>query len=66
MAVNGALDASALSFTRDDLKAFEAEVPKSKDSAALIEAMTRRTPDAGLAMALQIGAKVVKGEMAWD
>lgn len=64
-AVNGAPDASALAFTRDYLLAFEAEVPKAKDSAALIEAMNRHYPDAGLAVALQIGAKVAKGEMKW-
>ena len=64
-AINGVPDASALSFTRDYLLAFEAELPKAKDSATLIEAMNRRYPDAGLAVALQIGAKVAKGEMKW-
>jgi glyoxylase-like metal-dependent hydrolase (beta-lactamase superfamily II) len=65
MAINSPLDTSALSFTRDYLLAFEAELPKAKDSAALIEAMSRRYPDAGLSVALQIGAKVAKGEMKW-
>jgi len=64
-AVGSALDASALSFTRDYLLAFDAELPKAKDGAALIDAMTRRYPDAGLAIALQLGAKVAKGEMKW-
>ena len=31
----------------------------------LIAAMTRRYPSAGLPVALQIGATVVKGEMKW-
>jgi glyoxylase-like metal-dependent hydrolase (beta-lactamase superfamily II) len=65
MAITAALDASALAYTRDYLRAFDAEVARSKDSAALIDAMSRRYPDAGLAAALQIGAKVAKGEMQW-
>ena len=32
---------------------------------ALIAAMTRRYPKAGMGVALEIGAKVAKGEMAW-
>jgi glyoxylase-like metal-dependent hydrolase (beta-lactamase superfamily II) len=65
MAVKGALDASALAYTRGYLLAFEEELAKAADSAALIAALTRRYPDAGLAPALQIGAKVAKGEMKW-
>jgi hypothetical protein len=45
--------------------AFEAEFAKADDSAALIEAMTRRYPNADMGVALQIGAKVAKGEMKW-
>jgi len=65
LAANGALDVSAITYTRDYLLAFEDELAKASDSAALIAAMTRRYPDAGLAPALQIGAKVAKGEMKW-
>lgn len=65
MAAGSALDASALAYTRRYLLAFDEEAAKAADSAALIAAMTRRYPDAGLAPALQIGAKVAKGEMAW-
>ncbi len=65
MATNGALDASAIAYTRSYLLAFEEEQARAADSAALIAAMTRRYPDAGLPAALQIGAKVVKGEMKW-
>jgi glyoxylase-like metal-dependent hydrolase (beta-lactamase superfamily II) len=65
MAVDAPIDASAISYTRDYLVAFEAELAKAADSTALIEAMTRRYPDAGMGIALQIGAKVAKGEMKW-
>lgn len=65
MAVKGALDASAIAYTRNYLLAFEEEQARAADSVALIAAMTRRYPDAGLPAALQIGAKVVKGEMKW-
>jgi glyoxylase-like metal-dependent hydrolase (beta-lactamase superfamily II) len=65
MAVNAAPDASAVAYTRDYLVAFEEELAKTPDAAALIAAMTKRYPDAGLAVALQIGAKVAKGEMKW-
>ena len=65
LAANGALDISAVNYTREYLLAFEEEVPKAVNSDALIAAMNRRYPDAGLAPALQIGAKVAKGEMKW-
>ena len=65
MAAGAALDASAIAYTRDYLLAFEAEIAKAADSAALIAAMTQRYPDAGMGVALQIGAKVAKGEMKW-
>jgi hypothetical protein len=64
-AVGAATDASAISYTRDYLLAFEEELARATDSATLIEAMTRRYPDAGMGVALQIGAKVAKGEMKW-
>ena len=65
LAANGALDISAVNYTREYLLAFEEEVTKAANSDALIAAMNRRYPDAGLAPALQIGAKVAKGEMKW-
>ena len=58
-------DASAIAYTRDYLLAFEEELGKAGDSAALIAAMKRRYPNAGLGVALEIGAKVAKGEMKW-
>jgi hypothetical protein len=65
MTAGVALDASAIQYTRDYLLAFERELAKAADSAALIAAMTQRYPDAGMGVALQIGAKVAKGEMKW-
>jgi glyoxylase-like metal-dependent hydrolase (beta-lactamase superfamily II) len=65
MAVGSATDAGAIRYTRDYLIAFEEELAKAADSAALIAAMTKRYPNAGMGVALQIGAKVAKGEMQW-
>lgn len=65
MAPAAATDSSALRYTRDYLLAFEEELAKAADSAALIAAMTKRYPSAGMGVALQIGAKVAKGEMKW-
>ena len=65
MAPTAATDASAIQYTRDYLVAFEEELAKAGDSATLIAAMTKRYPNAGMAIALQIGAKVAKGEMKW-
>lgn len=65
MAPGASTDASSIAYTRDYLVAFEEEVARAVDSAALIAAMRGRYPNAGLGAALDIGAKVVKGEMKW-
>lgn len=65
MAQNVATDITALSYTRDYLLAFDEELLKAGDSSALIAAMTQRYPNAGMSVALQIGAKVATGEMKW-
>jgi glyoxylase-like metal-dependent hydrolase (beta-lactamase superfamily II) len=65
MAVDAATDASVIAYTRDYLLAFEQELQKAADAAALIAAMKQRYPSAGLPAALEIGAKVAKGEMKW-
>lgn len=65
MANNSALDISAVNYTREYLLAFEEELAKAPHSDALIAAMSKRYPAAGLAPALNIGAKVAKGEMKW-
>jgi glyoxylase-like metal-dependent hydrolase (beta-lactamase superfamily II) len=59
------LDATAIRHTRDYLQRFEAEAPKAKSGGDLIDAMNRAYPQAGLPIALDIGAKVAKGEMKW-
>ena len=58
-------DASQLRWTLEYLERFEAELPRAAHSADLISAMQRAYPDAGLGIALDIGAKVNKGEMKW-
>lgn len=59
------LDASAIGYTRNYLVKFESTAASSSNAAALIEAMKTAYPKAGLGIALDIGAKVNKGEMKW-
>lgn len=65
MAAGTALDESAISYTRDYLVRFESELPKAQSGADLIATMQKAYPKAGLGIALDIGAKVNKGEMKW-
>lgn len=65
LALNAAIDVSAIHYTRDYLLAFERELAKEEDSTALIKTMSELYPDAGMGVGLQIGAKVAKGEMSW-
>ena len=58
-------DASQIAYTRAYLTRFESELATAADSAALIKAMQQAYPDAGLGIALDIGAKVNTGEMEW-
>ncbi len=58
-------DASSLRATREYLEVFEAEFAAAPTGTALIEAMKRRYSGLGLEIALEIGAKVAKGEMSW-
>ncbi len=60
------IDATGLGFTRDYLLAFEEEAKTAKNGAELEAAMSARYPGAPLAIALNIGSKVAKGEMTWD
>ncbi|MBC7857878.1 MAG: MBL fold metallo-hydrolase [Burkholderiaceae bacterium] len=55
----------AVRYTRAYLQRFETELDKAPDSAALIDSMKHLYPDAGLDIALSIGAKVNKGELKW-
>jgi glyoxylase-like metal-dependent hydrolase (beta-lactamase superfamily II) len=65
MAAGTATDVTAIAYTREYLKRFEAELPKAANGAELIATMQKAYPKAGLGMALDIGAKVGKGEMKW-
>jgi glyoxylase-like metal-dependent hydrolase (beta-lactamase superfamily II) len=58
-------DASQIVASQAYLAKYEAELPKAANSAALIDAMKAAYPTAGLGIALEIGAKVNKGEMKW-
>ncbi|KAF1014148.1 MAG: hypothetical protein GAK31_03172 [Stenotrophomonas maltophilia] len=64
-APGAALDASALRFTADYIRAFDAETLKASDSAALVKAMQARYPALLGVASLELSAKVAKGEMAW-
>ena len=65
MTPEAATTLAGVEHTKAYLVAFEEELAKSKDSAALIAAMMRRFPGLGMDVALNIGAKVVTGEMKW-
>ncbi len=65
MAVDASTDVSAILYTRDYLLAFEEALARAANSTDLITAMSKRYPNAGMAIALQIGAKVAMGEMKW-
>lgn len=61
----GTVDPSPISYTRDYLTTFEAELDKAATGPVLTEALIARYPDAGMLIAAQLGAKVAKGEMTW-
>lgn len=56
---------ASVKFTRGYLRAFEAEAAKAKNSTALIAAMKKRYPKLQDVSSLELGAKVIKGEMKW-
>ncbi len=56
---------TSLDYSLNYLKAYQKEEEKAKNSAQLIEAMQKLYPNAQLEIALQLGAKVSKGEMKW-
>jgi glyoxylase-like metal-dependent hydrolase (beta-lactamase superfamily II) len=58
-------DAAQLAWSQAYLVRYEQALPQAANSGALIEAMKKAYPDAGLGIALEIGAKVNKGEMKW-
>ena len=60
-----ATDLSGVEHTRRYLLAFEEELAKTSDAAALQAAMETRFPGLGMGTAIEIGAKVATGAMAW-
>jgi glyoxylase-like metal-dependent hydrolase (beta-lactamase superfamily II) len=65
MAPDAPTDLSSIEHTKAYLLAFEEELAKATDAAALNAAMKARFPDLGMAVAIDIGAKVATGEMKW-
>lgn len=65
MKAGARIDASAITYTRDYLVTFEKNVATTKNSAELIGSMKKAFPSAPAGLALDIGAKVNKGEMKW-
>jgi glyoxylase-like metal-dependent hydrolase (beta-lactamase superfamily II) len=64
-AVGAKQDASQIAWSQAYLARYEQELPKAPNSGVLIGAMKQAYPEAGLGIALEIGAKVNKGEMKW-
>ncbi|MYN07539.1 MBL fold metallo-hydrolase [Pseudoduganella aquatica] len=64
-APGAALTPDSIAYTAGYLRQFETAIPQAADSAALGAAMKAAYPAAGLASALDISAKVAKGEMKW-
>ncbi|ABM32391.1 MBL fold metallo-hydrolase [Paracidovorax citrulli] len=58
-------DVSQVAFTQAYLQRWDTELKKANNSAELIGAMKAAYPTAGLGIALDIGARVGKGEMKW-
>lgn len=60
-----AFSPDSIVYTANYLKTFEAETPKAAGGEALTAAMKTAYPRAGLESALQLSAKVAKGELKW-
>jgi len=65
MATAAATDGSAIAFTLAYLTAFEEELARAANAAALKAAMEARFSGLGMGIALDIGSKVATGEMNW-
>ncbi|MDE9534692.1 MBL fold metallo-hydrolase [Xenorhabdus bovienii] len=55
----------SVTFTQNYLTTLEKELPKAKDSEALIAAMKKHYPNLANESSLELSAKVLKGEMKW-
>lgn len=64
-AAGAPMNIASVKYTRDYIKAFDAESAKATDSAALIAAMKARYPAPANISSLELSAKVAKGEMKW-
>ena len=56
---------AAVSFTQAYLQTFEQAAARAGDSTQLIAAMKHHYPQLGESASLELGAKVVKGELKW-
>ncbi len=65
LVADAATDLSGVEHTKTYLLAFEEEIEKAADAAALKAAMEAKFPGLGMGIALDIGSKVAKGEMKW-
>ena len=65
MAPDSAMDLFCVQYTRNYILAFEEELERAADATTLKVAMESRFPNLGMDVALAIGSKVAKGEMAW-
>ncbi|TNJ42096.1 MBL fold metallo-hydrolase [Phaeobacter sp. B1627] len=65
LTVDAPMGIEAVEFTKGYLLAIDEELGKANGSEELIAAMNARYPDLGMNVALNIGAKVLTGEMKW-
>ncbi len=65
MQAGSLLDASQIKYTQQYLQRFETNAASAKNSGELIRSMQSAYPQAGMGLALEIGAKVNQGEMKW-
>ncbi len=65
MQAGAKIDISAIDYTETYLKQFMQAAKQAQNAAQLQQTMQAQYPTAGMALALDIGAKVAKGEMKW-
>ncbi|QNE35385.1 MBL fold metallo-hydrolase [Leifsonia shinshuensis] len=58
-------DDAAIRHTSEYLRNFEKTIAESKDAASAEQSLLGQYPDAGLAIAVNLGTKVAKGELSW-
>ena len=64
-AADGKTDTSVITYTLQYLTDFEQAITTAPDAARAQARMQTLYPDKGLALALDLGTKVSKGEMTW-